>query len=126
MLNDIVSVSGLLLTLVTFLFNLAWPKISHAINLEENIPGDHAKQRLREEVDRVILTSVLPILIAFMLLFYVNLPAAFNIFASSRLALWDFDPGKTLYIFVVYALLALLIFNVYLLVRLVRKRIRCK
>jgi len=126
MLNDIISVSGLLLTLATFLFNLSWPKISHAINLEENISGDHAKKRFREEIDRVILTAVLPILISFILLFYVNLPSAFNIFASSKLALWDFDPGKTLYIFVVYALFALLLFNVYLLFRLIRKRIRCK
>ncbi len=126
MLNDIISISGLLLTLATFLFNLAWPKISHAINLEENISGDHAKKRLREEIDRVVLTAVLPILISFMLLFYVNLPSAYSIIASSKLALWNFDPGKTLYIFVVYALLALLIFNFYLLFRLVIKRRRCK
>jgi len=126
MLNDIISVSGLLLTLATFLFNLAWPKISHAINLEESISGEHAKNRFREEIDRVILTAVLPILISFMLLFYVNLPSAFNIIVSSKLALWNFDPGKTLYIFVVYALLALLVFNFYLLFRLIRKRRRCK
>lgn len=126
MLDDIVSVSGLLLTLVTFLFNLAWPKISHAINLEENVSGDHAKKRFREEIDRVILMAILPILISFMLLFYVNLPSAFKIIASSKLVLWKFDPGKTLYIFVVYALLALLVFNFYLLFRLIGKRRRCK
>lgn len=126
MLNDIISVSGLLLTLATFLFNLAWPKISHAINLEENVSGDHAKKRFREEIDRVILTAVLPILISFMLLFYVNLPSAFKIIASSKLVLWEFDPEKTLYIFVVYALLALLVFNLYLLCRLIGKRRRCK
>lgn len=126
MLNDIISVSGLLLTLATFLFNLAWPKISHAINLEENVSGDHAKKRFREEIDRVILTAVFPILISFILLFYVNLPSAFKIIATSKLALWDFDPGKTLYIFVVYALLALLVFNLYLLFRLIGKRRRCK
>ncbi|OOE33439.1 hypothetical protein [Salinivibrio kushneri] len=126
MLNDIISVSGLLLTLATFLFNLAWPKISHAINLEENVSGDHAKKRFREEIDRVILTAILPILIAFMLLFYVNLPSAFKIIASSKLVLWDFDPGITLYIFVVYALLALLVFNFYLFFRLIGKRRKCK
>lgn len=126
MLNDIISVSGLLLTLATFLFNLAWPKISHAINLDEKISGDHAKKRFREEIDRVILTAVFPILISFMLLFYVNLPSAFKIIASSKLALWNFDPGKTLYIFVVYALFSLLAFNFYLFFRLLGKRGKCK
>lgn len=126
MLNDIVSVSGLLLTLATFLFNLAWPKIRYALDLEENIAGDHAKRRLREEIDKVVLTAVLPILVSFTLLFYVNLPSAYKIIASSDLALWNFDPGKTLYIFVVYALLALLIFNLYLFIRLIRKRKKCR
>jgi len=35
-LGEIVAVSGLLLTLTTFMFNLAWPKVHDALAMDEN------------------------------------------------------------------------------------------
>ena len=35
-LGEIVAVSGLLLTLTTFMFNWAWPKVHDALAMDEN------------------------------------------------------------------------------------------
>lgn len=120
-LSDIVAIAGLLLTLTTFLFNLAWPKISHALNLDEHISGKKAKLQSRKIVLSTIWTTVVPIFFGFMALFYVNLPSAFSIISKSSLSLWNFNVDDTLFVMVVYALFGFVIFNGYLIVKLLIK-----
>ncbi|UAA37645.1 hypothetical protein KIH87_13110 [Paraneptunicella aestuarii] len=125
-LNDIVAVSGLLLTLVTFLFNLAWPKITEALNQDEATSGDSAKKRCREKINKTLYGTVLPIFVAFFVLFYINLPSAVKVISSSEIAVWNFDVDDTLYVMVVYALAAFVIFNGSLLYRLFVKQSKFK
>ena len=123
-LSDIVAVSGLLLTIVTFLFNLAWPQISSAINQDEATAGDKARKRCRDEVNKVLYKIVLPIFIAFFVLFYVNLPTAVRIISTSKLDLWNFDVTLTLYVMVVYALAVFVCVNAYLFYKLFKKQFK--
>lgn len=119
--SDIVAVSGLLLTLTTFMFNLAWPRLHEALELDESQSGPIARNRSRKKVTNVFLGCALPLTTAFLALFYVNLPAAVRIMGSSTLDLWDFDVDRTLYVLVVVALLVFALFNVWLAVRLIDK-----
>ena len=119
--SDIVAVSGLLLTLTTFMFNLAWPKLHEALGLDEKQPGPLARKRSREKVSGVLLGCALPLTCAFTALFYVNLPAAARIMRGSRLDLWDFDVDRTLYVLVVVALLVFALFNLGLALKLIGK-----
>ncbi|WP_429155821.1 hypothetical protein [Aeromonas veronii] len=121
MLSDIVSVSSLLLTLVTFLFNLAWPRITAALEVDEDLAGSKARARAKKTIINVVFLVVLPILISFFLLFYVNLPSAIKIISTSTLDLWDFNVDNTLYIMVVWALLAFVIINTSILTKLLLK-----
>lgn len=116
--SDIVAVSGLLLTLTTFLFNLAWPKLTEAMAQDEYQSGLQARKRSREKVIGTLLGCALPLTCAFAALFYVNLPAAVRIIQSSRLALWDFDVDHTLYVMVVMTLLAFTLINARLTLKL--------
>ena len=117
-LNDIVAVTGLLLTLTTFLFNLAWPRINSALNQDEATAGDIARKRCKEKISNVLWFTVFPFFVSFFVLFYVNLPAASKIILNSDIDLWNFDVDDTLYVMVVFALLAFVVFNAYLFVRL--------
>lgn len=119
--SDIVAVSGLLLTLTTFMFNLAWPRLHEALGLDEHLSGSQARKRSRAKVFNVLLACALPMTSAFMALFYVNLPAAVRVMSSSTLDLWDFDVDRTLYVMVVFALLAFALFNLSLTLRLMSK-----
>jgi hypothetical protein len=125
-LNDIVSVSGLLLTLVTFLFNLAWPKITDSLNQDESISGENARKRCRDKIKITLYGTVLPIFISFFVLFYINLPSAVNIFLISHISLWNFDVDNTLYIMVVFSLAAFVIFNGRLMYKLFVKQNKLK
>lgn len=120
-LSDIVAVSGLLLTLTTFLFNLAWPTLHEALELDEKQPGPLARKRSRGKVINAFFSCALPLTCTFVALFYVNLPTAVRITRSSSLDLWDFDVGPTLYVLVVFALLAFALLNVWLTARLIAK-----
>lgn len=119
--SDIVAVSGLLLTLTTFMFNLAWPRLHEALALDESQPGPLARKRSRKKVVNVLFGCALPLSSAFLALFYVNLPAAVKIMGSSTLDLWDFDVDRTLYVMVVVALLAFALFNLGLTLKLIGK-----
>jgi hypothetical protein len=119
--SDIVAVSGLLLTLTTFMFNLAWPRLHEALELDEKQPGPLARKRGRGKVMSVLLGSAVPLTCAFMALFYVNLPAAVRIMRSSTLDLWDFEVDRTLYVMVVVALLVFALFNLGLTLKLIGK-----
>ena len=119
--SDIVAVSGLLLTLTTFMFNLAWPRLHEALELDEKQSGPQARKRSREQVINVFFSCALPLTCTFVALFYVNLPAAVRIMRSSTLDLWDFDVDRTLYVLVACALLAFAALNVWLTVRLIAK-----
>ncbi|POA49628.1 hypothetical protein C1893_03900 [Pseudomonas sp. MPR-ANC1] len=119
--GDIVAVSGLLLTLTTFLFNLAWPRLNEALALDEYQQGLQVRKRSREKVMGTFLNCGLPLTCAFAALFYVNLPAAVRIIRSSTLDLWDFDVDRTLYVMVVLALLAFALINARLTLRLLKK-----
>lgn len=119
--NDIVAVSGLLLTLTTFMFNLAWPRLHEVLELDEQQSGPLARKRSRGRISDVLLGCALPLTSAFTALFYVNLPAAVRIMKTSTLDLWDFDVDRTLYVILVLALLVLALFNGWLAVRLVNK-----
>ncbi len=119
--NDIVAVSGLLLTLTTFMFNLAWPRLHEVPELDEQQSGPLARKRSRGRISDVLLGCALPLTSAFTALFYVNLPAAVRIMKTSTLDLWDFDVDRTLYVILVLALLVLALFNGWLAVRLVNK-----
>ena len=119
--SDIVAVSGLLLTLTTFLFNLAWPTLNEALALDEHQTGPQNKKRSREKVKNAVYWRALPLTGAFAALFYVNLPAAVGIIGSSTLDLWDFDIDRTLYVMVVVALLAFALINAGLTLKLLKK-----
>lgn len=119
--SDIVAVSGLLLTLTTFLFNLAWPTLNQALALDEFQSGPQNRRRSREKVRDAFYWRALPLTCAFATLFYVNLPAAVRILRSSEFAPWDFDVDRTLYVMVVIALLAFALINAGLTVKLLRK-----
>ncbi|MBP5956392.1 hypothetical protein ICA16_12025 [Pseudomonas anatoliensis] len=119
--SDIVAVSGLLLTLTTFMFNLAWPKLNEALALDEHQTGPQNKKRSREKVKNVVYWRALPLTGAFVALFYVNLPAAVGIIRSSSVDLWDFDVDRTLYVMVVVALLAFALINTVLTLKLIWK-----
>jgi hypothetical protein len=119
--SDIVAVSGLLLTLTTFLFNLAWPTIYEALALDEFQSGPQNRRRSREKVRDAFYWRALPLTCAFATLFYVNLPAAVGIIRSSTLDLWDFDVDRTLYVMVVVALLAFALINARLTLKLLKK-----
>ncbi|MBK5377488.1 hypothetical protein JFT81_22975 [Pseudomonas sp. TH43] len=119
--SDIVAVSGLLLTLTTFMFNLAWPKLNEALALDEHLSGPLNRKRSRDKVRGAVYGRALPLTCAFVALFYVNLPAAVGIIRSSTLDLWDFDVDRTLYVMVVLALLAFALINAGLTVKLLRK-----
>jgi len=125
-LNDIIAVSGLLLTLTTFLFNLAWPRISSALEYDESITGDKAKERCRKKIKSTNWFVVFPIFIAFFMLFYVNLPTAVKVMSTSQISFWSFDVDDTLYVMVVWALLAFVIFNFSLFVKLLMKQRKFK
>ncbi|MDX9671785.1 MULTISPECIES: hypothetical protein [unclassified Pseudomonas] len=119
--GDIVAVSGLLLTLTTFLFNLAWPTLSEALALDEYQSGPQNRRRSREKVKDAFYWRALPLTCAFTALFYVNLPSALGIIRSSTLDLWNFDVDRTLYVMVVLALLAFALINASLTLKLIRK-----
>ncbi|MGH8332521.1 MAG: hypothetical protein ACRER3_21210 [Pseudomonas fluorescens] len=119
--SDIVAVSGLLLTLTTFMFNLAWPRLHEALELDENQSGPLARKRSRKKVTNVLFACALPLTSAFLALFYVNLPAAVKIMDCSTLNLWDFDVDRTLYVMVVFALMVFALFNARLTLRLCAK-----
>lgn len=126
-LNDIIAVSGLLLTLTTFLFNLAWPRISSALEYNESMTGgDKAKKRCRGKINSTNWFVVFPIFIAFFILFYVNLPTAVKVMSTSKLSLWNFDVDDTLYVMVVWALFAFVIFNFSLFIKLLVKQSKFK
>ena len=120
-LGEIVAVSGLLLTLTTFMFNLAWPKVHGALAMDENQSGAQARKRSRTKVINILLACALPMTSTFMALFYVNLPTAVRVMNSSTLDLWNFDVDRTLYVLVVLALLVFALFNAWLVVRLIDK-----
>ncbi|WP_338583880.1 hypothetical protein [Pseudomonas sp. MAG733B] len=119
--SDIVAVSGLLLTLTTFMFNLAWPKLDEALELDEKQSGPLARKRSQRKVMSVLLGCAMPLTCAFMALFYVNLPAAVRIMSNSTLELWNFDVDRTLYVMLVCALLVFVALNVWLTIRLIAK-----
>ena len=119
--SDIVAVSGLLLTLTTFLFNLAWPTLNEALALDEFQSGPQNRRRSRDKVREAFYGRALPLTCAFVALFYVNLPAAVGIIRSSTLDLWDFDVDRTLYVMVVVALLAFALINARLTLKLLKK-----
>ncbi|MCU0117052.1 hypothetical protein N8H74_02220 [Pseudomonas sp. B2M1-30] len=119
--SDIVAISGLLLTLTTFMFNLAWPKLNEALELDGAQPGELARKRSRKKVLSTFFSCALPLAIAFVALFYVNLPPLVKIMRSSTLDLWDFDVGNTLFVMVAYALLVFAALNIWICVRLLTK-----
>ncbi|WP_025112710.1 hypothetical protein [Pseudomonas sp. H1h] len=119
--SDIVAVSGLLLTLTTFLFNLAWPTLSEALALDEYQSGPQSRRRSRKKVRDALYWRALPLTCAFAALFYVNLPSAVAIIRSSSLDLWNFDVDRTLYVMVVLALLAFALINASLTLKLIGK-----
>lgn len=109
--SDIVAVIGLLLTLTTFMFNLAWSALSDALALDEYQSGPQNRRRNREKVGKAFYSRALPLTCAFVGLFYVNLPSAIRILSTSTLDLWNFDVSSTLYVMVVWVLLVLALFS---------------
>jgi hypothetical protein len=103
------------------MFNLAWPRLHEALELDEKQPGPLARKRSRKTVMNALFGRALPLTAAFMALFYVNFPAAVRIMGSSTLDLWDFDVDRTLYVLVVLALLVFALFNLGLAFKLIGK-----
>lgn len=124
MLSNIVPVVGILLTLIIFLFNLAWPKIKEALGMDEFIAGEKAREKIRDKITQTLIFLAVPLFIAFILLFYINLPAVIKIIIRSEFSFWYFDIQATLYIMVEGAILFFSLFNGSVIVRLIKKRSR--
>ncbi|WP_343045160.1 hypothetical protein [Pseudomonas atagonensis] len=111
----------MLLTLTTFLFNLAWPRLTEAMALDQYQSGVQARKRSRDTILGTFFSCALPLTCAFAALFYVNLPATVRIIRTSTLDFWDFDTGRTLFMLMACALFAFVAVNVWLCARLIEK-----
>lgn len=121
-MSDIISIISLILTLLTFLFNLAWPDIKNTLDQDDHINGSQAKQRQREKINKTIYLKAMPMLASFVLVFYTTLPKAVEIILSSKLTIWNFNIENTIYVMIVYSLLAFTLLNTHLIFRLFQKK----
>lgn len=121
-MSDIISIISLILTLLTFLFNLAWPDIKNTLDQDDHINGSQAKQRRREKINKTIYFKAMPMLASFVLVFYTTLPKAVEIILSSKLTIWNFNIENTIYVMIVYSLLAFTLLNTHLIFRLFQKK----
>lgn len=102
---DILAIVSLLITILTFFFNLSWASIDSCLSVE-NPPAGRAKERERQQqkIMRCIWRFIAPIFCCLVLLAYVNFPTFYKVVGSSKFSLWDFDVTKTLFCFMEYAL----------------------
>src|SRR5207302_1170038 len=76
--------------------------VASAKLLDEDIPPPAqklARRALRRRLTRVLFVAQLPLLCAFVLLFYLCLPTAVSVARSSSFQLWTFDLRKTLFLY---------------------------
>ena len=70
--------------------------------LDEGIPAEAqkaARKALRRRLWRVLLIAALPLLCAFLALFYICLPTTVSVLSTSSFDLWSFDLRKTLFVY---------------------------
>ncbi len=121
-MTDTIELISILVVLLTFLFNLSYPKIVTIQNRENpNEEKRKERSRLRKEIHHAIMIHILPISIAFSLLFYLCLPKTKEILFGSVFVLWDFCIQTTLFVFLESANLVFIVVLVVALIRLVKK-----
>ncbi|WP_347902709.1 hypothetical protein [Pseudomonas purpurea] len=103
------------------MFNLAWPRLHEALELDEYVTGLQARKRSREKARSALFSIALPFLTAFTALFYVNLPGALRIVHGSSFDLWDFDVTQTLYVMLTCTLILFAVHFGWLTARLAAK-----
>ena len=79
-ISDILAIASLLITIITFLFNIFWQEIKIAIDIEiPNTNQIEARKRAKNKVYSILLKNMLPSCLSFIVIFYVNLPKAIEI-----------------------------------------------
>ena len=121
-IRDILAIASLLITIITFLFNIFWQEIKVAIDIEiPNTNQIEARKRAKNKVYSILLKNMLPSCLSFIVIFYVNLPKAIEIVISSNFSLWGFDQIKTLYIILELTLFASVIISLVFTFRMLNK-----
>lgn len=121
-ISDILAIASLLITIITFLFNIFWQEIKIAIDIEiPNTNQIEARKRAKNKVYSILLKNMLPSCLSFIVIFYVNLPKAIEIVISSNFSLWGFDQIKTLYIILELSLFASVIISLVFTFRMLNK-----
>jgi hypothetical protein len=110
-LNEIIASAGLLLTLTTFLFNLAWPKLEYSKNFDTSISGPAARRAGRRQLKQTFFCVALPLLAGYAGLFYINFPTTVKIICSGTFDLWNFSVSHVLFVFVEFAIMCFVILN---------------
>lgn len=125
-LNEVIASAGLLLTLTTFLFNLAWPKLKSSKTFDTAVAGPARRKDAREELKQTLFFVAFPLLAGYAVLFYINLPTTVKIIRSGTFDLWNFSVSHVLFVFVEFAVMCFVIFNfciswkIYLKIRALR------
>lgn len=120
--DKILSVVSLLVTLVTFLLNLVWPEIQAVLNAAApDTSKKNERRKARERAQFALWIYMAPIAVAFLALFYTNLPKAVNVVEHSSFDPWNFDQINTLYVLLECVLVAFCLFTLFYLYKLVCK-----
>jgi len=110
-LNEVIASAGLLFTLATFLFNLAWPKLEYSKTLDTAVAGPARRKATRKELKQTLFLVAFPLLTGYAVLFYINLPTTVKIIRNGTFDLWNFSVSHVLFVFVEFAVMCFVILN---------------
>lgn len=121
-MSDILSSVSLLLALLTFMFNLAYPRITQEIDKPLPPQAQKEERKIQQKgTTRLIFFGSLPILLSFIALFYINLPKSIEILSTSIFNIWNFSIIPTMFIMIELAVLGFSVLNIWCLYKLIKR-----
>lgn len=121
-MSEILAILSILIALMTFLFDLVYPKVTKI--LETSIP-DKSRIEERKETRRgiflILISRLLPILLLFLILFYLCLPTTIEVCTNSMFDLWGFDILKSFFVLLEFIVFVFVAITGILLLRVINK-----
>ena len=116
-----IQATSVILVFVTLFFSMKYPEIMKSINKNHPVAGEVAMKNAKDELKSSFFVNCLPQIVVNTIFGYLFLPISIKVIQNSVFKIWNFDFLPTAFIFIVVWIWVLLIWNIYISIKLLQK-----
>ncbi|MBN2572515.1 MAG: hypothetical protein JXA68_10335 [Ignavibacteriales bacterium] len=121
-MSDIISAVSLIFVIIALTFNNQIKEINIILDEPDYEKGmNESRKHQKNKSLKILIVKAIPLFLMFFVLFLILLPKAWELISESNLSIWNFNILTTLFLFIEIIILVFVIYDISIIINLIKK-----